>query len=120
MHVLCLCLHVYMCTCFFIYTCIQKLQNGNMQYVAMSRKVVVSIENHLQLLGPDEFYACKVVTWEKPTKDDLESTATKWIQFCIDLTGGAVCVYLCRCVSVCLPVCLSVCVWACFLVADLY
>jgi hypothetical protein len=91
-----------------------------MQYVAMSRKVVVSIENHLQLLGPDEFYACKVVTWEKPTKDDLESTATKWIQFCIDLTGGAVCVYLCRCVSVCLPVCLSVCVWACFLVADLY
>ena len=60
-----------------------------MQYVAMSRKVAVSIENHLQLLGPDDLHTCKAVTWDKPSKQDLEGTATAWIQYCIDLTGGA-------------------------------
>ena len=60
-----------------------------MQYVAMSRKVQVSVDNHLQLLGEDDLHTCKAVTWDKPTKEDLESTATKWIQYCIDLTGNA-------------------------------
>ena len=40
-----------------------RAQQGDMQYVAMSRKVVVSIENHLQLLGDEDFHTCKVVTW---------------------------------------------------------
>jgi hypothetical protein len=60
-----------------------------MQYVAMSRKVQVSVDNHLQLIGEEDFHTCKAVTWDKPTKEDLESTATQWIQYCIDLTGGA-------------------------------
>ena len=64
------------------------LQEGNMQYVAMSRKVQVSVDNHLQLLGEDDFHTCKAVTWDKPSKEDLEGTATKWIQYCIDLTGA--------------------------------
>ena len=34
-----------------------------MQYVAMSRKVAVSIENHLQLLGDEDFHTCKALTW---------------------------------------------------------
>jgi hypothetical protein len=65
------------------------LQEGEMQYVAMSRKVAVSVDNHLQLIGEDDFHTCKAVTWDKPSKEDLEGTATKWIQYCIDLTGGA-------------------------------
>jgi hypothetical protein len=40
-----------------------RAQQGDMQYVAMSRKIVVSIENHLQLLGDEDFHTCKVVTW---------------------------------------------------------
>ncbi len=34
----------------------------------MSRKVSASLQNHLAVVGTD-FYAVKVVTWEKPTKD---------------------------------------------------
>jgi len=45
-------------------TCVRaSLQEGTMQYVAMSRKVAVSIENHLQLLGDEDFHTCKAVTW---------------------------------------------------------
>jgi len=70
-----------------VYCCYDK--EGAIQYVAMSRKVQVSIENHLQLIGEDQFAVCKARTWDKPSKEDLESTATQWIQYCIDLTGGA-------------------------------
>jgi len=70
-----------------VYACFNK--QGEMQYVAMSRKVAISIANHLQILPPDECHSVKLKLWEAPTKQDLEGTARAWIEACIDKTGGA-------------------------------
>ena len=35
----------------------------------MSRKVSVSIDNHLAVLGPENCYATKVMVWDKPSKE---------------------------------------------------
>ena len=69
-----------------VYACFNK--NGEMQYVAMSRRVAASIEAHMQVVGPD-CYSAKAVVWEKPTKSDLENTARSWIEKCVVKTGDA-------------------------------
>jgi len=69
-----------------VYACFDR--DGYFMFVGMSRKVGVSINNHLQVLGADQCYAAKVQVWDKPTKDDLEGTAKAWIQECIDVTGA--------------------------------
>jgi len=50
------------CACVCVCVCVYA-QEGAIQYVAMSRKVQVSIENHLQLIGEDQFAVCKARTW---------------------------------------------------------
>jgi hypothetical protein len=69
-----------------VYACFNK--NGEMQYVAMSRRVAASIDAHMQVVGPD-CHSAKAVVWDKPAKSDLENTARAWIEKNVVKTGDA-------------------------------
>lgn len=62
-------------------------KNEKLQYIGLSRKVAVSIANHIQDL-PDYTHSVKVATVPDPSKDNLTAAWKQWIQSAVEANGS--------------------------------
>ncbi|KAA6418465.1 MAG: monothiol glutaredoxin- chloroplastic-like [Trebouxia sp. A1-2] len=58
-----------------------------LQYIGLSRKVAVSVANHIQDM-PDHTHSVKFATVPDPTKDNLTAAWKQWIQSAVEANGA--------------------------------